>query len=378
VKPVYSSETVAYKDFVSDDSGFFFDYNEGRRVFSVEATGDFSELVFSDSRPGQKVDPGEIRSTEELYHVVTFLSTLWSRPYIVAKIHEDRAVFLNRGLEYRAWWVRKRFDIIINSVSRWFKVKGKKSRHIVVTVTVPHSVPINEAYRLIRKRVREVIQFFRRRYGLRGYVGVLEVHKDGYPHYHLVLFTKRRLLLFNHKGIWRFVDKREWDRSLKVEKGFIDCMALRGGARGARAYFSKYLKKSYQNQEEEDKEINLKPYTLIVARLFKIRPLIYSRNFSLIHRRAKSKLKRELIEVGKLLSLKKTNLVEIATVQREIHKRLDYISRFCSHECVGSERIVLEFLRRGDLDKVFHYARYLYYSNGFTVVSLAWVSISVS
>jgi hypothetical protein len=387
VPPVDNSVVEVNK--VSDDSDndFFYDYNEGHRVFSVEVSGDFSDLL-EDITPVKRgvIDPMTINTSEELYYTLTFLETLWSKPYVVVKVYPERGVFLNRGLEFRAWWIRKRFDIIMSKIPKsWVRVKGKKSRHVVVTVTVPHSVPIHEAYSMIRKRVREVIQFFRRNYGLKGYIGVLEAHEDGYPHYHLILFTNKRLLVFNHKGIWRFVDKRSWDKVLKVEeKGFIDCMSLRGGVRGVRGYFSKYLKKAYSENEQDSQnnDINLKPYVLHISRLYRIRPLIYSRNFSKLIPRTKpqklSVIKQQLIELGKILSLRPKNLTEISIQQNEIRKRLDYISRNCSHEFVDFEdQLVLEFLSKNRLNEVFHYAKYLY-SNSSQCVSLGWVLVSVS
>jgi hypothetical protein len=216
-------------------------------------------------------------------------------------------------------------------------------------------------------------------------VGVLEVHEDGYPHYHLILFTKKRLLVFEHKGIWRFVDKRSWDQVLKVEeRGFIDCLSLKGGVRGVKGYFSKYLKKSYKDQDQgsQTQDINLKPYVLYVSRLYRVRPLIYSRNFSKLIPRTKprklSEIKNQLIELGKLLSLRPKDLVQIAIQQNEIRKRLDYISRNCSDEFVDFEdQVVLEFIKKGQLDRVFHYASYLY-SNSSRVVSLGWVLVNVS
>jgi hypothetical protein len=270
----------------------------------------------------------------------------------------------------------------------WLKVKGKKSKHVVVTVTIPHNVTIHEAYELISKRVREVINFFRRNYGLKGYIGVLEVHEDGYPHYHLILFIKRKLLVFNHKGIWRFVDKRRWDEVLRVnENGFIDCMALKGGVRGVKGYFSKYLKKSYKDQDQgsqtqDQGSINLKPYVLYVSRLFRIRPLIYSRNFSKLIPRTRPErltpLKQQLIELGKILSLRPKDLVQYSMITSEIRKRLDYISRNCSDAFVDFEdQVVLEFIKKGQLDRVFHYARYLYSNSSRTLV-LGWVLVSVS
>jgi hypothetical protein len=382
--PVDSSDIEVNKAYYGSDD-FFFDFNENRRVFSVEATGDFSELlksprVFKTAR----IDPWSINTTEELYYALTYLEGLWSRPYIIAKVYPERGVFLNRGLEFRAWWVRKRFDIIMSRIPKsWTRIKGKKSRHVVVTVTIPHNVTIHEAYEMISKRVREVIQFFRRNYGLKGYVGVLEVHEDGYPHYHLILFTKKRLLVFEHKGIWRFVDKRSWDKVLKVEeRGFIDCLGVKGGVRGVKGYFAKYLKKAYskkdQGAENQNNNINLKPYVLYVSRLFRVRPLIYSRDFSKLIPRTKPKrltpLKRELIKLGKTLTKPTKDLSKII----KIRKRLDYISQNCSHECVSfEEQMVLEFLRNGQLDRVFHYASYLY-SNSFKAVSLGWVLVSVS
>jgi len=234
------------------DYSFFYDYENGldRFVFKVYVSGvvDFEEN-FSLLKRGDKSDPYlSIESREDLYAALMSWIDLWVKPYVVVEKHPTYFIVKDRGIRFRAWVYRRRFYDLINHIPKsWFRVKGKRSKHVVITITLPHeNLGIGEAYKLIKKRVRSVISYFNKRYGVKAYLGVWEVHESGYPHVHLILFLKKSIPVFKHKGIWRFSHKRVWDVDLKVsERGFIDCFAVRGGKEGVRRYFSKYLSKVF-------------------------------------------------------------------------------------------------------------------------------------
>ncbi|MEM4959304.1 MAG: hypothetical protein QXX12_05455, partial [Nanopusillaceae archaeon] len=155
-----------------------------------------------------------------------------------------------------------------------FRVKRHKTRHLVVTVTIPHS-DWKTAPETIVKRLKEVVNYFRRKYGLVFYVCVLELHEDGFPHFHCLFVVKKQLHVFKHKGLWRFSSKRQWDNDLRTsEKGFIDCFALKGGKKAITSYFMKYVNKFFKYPIEN---LNVKESVLLYCRLFRVRPVYHSR-----------------------------------------------------------------------------------------------------
>jgi len=383
---VYSS-TSTYKLIESSpdslDSGFFFDYNTYRKTFVVDVYGDFQELLevtHVESRNKIDINTSSIESTQDLYEIVVSWSQLWLKPFIVCKVYPNHTVFLNRGAEYRSWRLKKRFNELIDKIPRdWVRVrplksnpKLGKSNHIVVTITIPHNIPIHEAYKLIKKRYNEVLRYFRKYYRVKGYVGVYEVHENGYPHIHLIIFLDNWLTVFRHKGVWRFtVKKKVWDQDLSTDtKGFIDCFALRNKVKAIK-YFSKYLSKFIDVNaiSSNSSDINLKPYSLFVFRIFRVRPIIMSKNLMLrkfikikpslyqvrrdilklyklyrssydkfmyelsriIHEydlgiiRKSDKLRDKLVEIAKIYLSKTTNLEDMIKKQKELKERLDNI-----------------------------------------------------
>ena len=290
---------------------FFTDYERGCRVFGVDVYGDFSEWLAEPvvesglSSRLELYDPVKIDSPEVLLDVLRMMVPLWRNPYLHALIRSDGMKVLHRGVEYRSLILKTKLKVAFASIPRkWFKVKrvdGKYalSRHIVMTITLPKErCRLSEAWLYgIKERFKEVCRFVRRRYGLRGYVGVYEVHRDGYPHLHVVFFTKRWVKVFKHRRkdgwkCWRFDEKREWERALCASeelfkegsegfRGFVDAFALRRGKDEAVGYFLKYLEKvedvSYDIPEDvKVGEFNFKPYSLFVFRVFRVRVVFLS------------------------------------------------------------------------------------------------------
>ena len=201
---------------------------------------------------------------------------LWLTPFVVIKL-SDYLYVKDRGLFYRAYVTKKRvrelFNYAYSKYRSHFKIKKHKTRHVVITVTIPHS-DWKAAPETILRRLREVIRYFRKHYGLLFYIAVLELHSDGFPHFHCLFVTKKKLSVFKHKGLWRFSSKRQWDNDLRTsEKGFIDCFALRGGKKAITRYFMKYVSKFFYRGNNE----NIKENALLYSRLFRVRPLYHSR-----------------------------------------------------------------------------------------------------
>jgi len=88
------------------------------------------------------------------------------------------------------------------------------------------------------------------------YVG--ELTERGYLHLHVLFYSEKPLKVFKWKGIWRFSDKREWEKG--YDGGFIDAFALRDLG-SAEAYVMKYLRKQLEiNPKTDGAEENWKSY----------------------------------------------------------------------------------------------------------------------
>jgi len=335
------------------------DYELNRHVFKVFVSGDFLELLGKPSKRLPKWDtlsPYEaIQTKEDLLHNIENYISLWSLPYVIMEYHPTYAIFKDRGVRFRAWVYKKRFYELINHTpKKWFKVSGGRSKHVVITVTLNQdNLPLGEAYKRIKVRVREVINYFKKYYGVKAYLGVYEIHENGYPHAHLIIFLKKPIPTFRYKKMRRFTYKRLWDKDLKVnEKGFIDCFALSNGKEGAKRYFSKYLSKAFiPNNSEEITVDNLKQLSLYVFRLFRIRPIIASLNLrrklpkptplKLEDLQYLNPREYELYKLGKFITeYKPSNLEELKKFNEVLSKRLDNISPNLVSDYTEREKII--------------------------------------
>ncbi|MEM4959307.1 MAG: hypothetical protein QXX12_05470, partial [Nanopusillaceae archaeon] len=86
---------------------------------------------------------------------------LWLTPYIMISL-DDFLRVKDRGLFYRAFVTKKRvrelFNYAYDRYRSHFRVKRHKTRHLVVTVTIPHS-DWKTAPETIVKRLKEVVNY---------------------------------------------------------------------------------------------------------------------------------------------------------------------------------------------------------------------------
>jgi hypothetical protein len=215
---------------------------------------------------------------------------------VVIQLNEN-ALFVDRGLRYKAYRNKAKFHSYIKAIpKKWFKVKAKKSWHIVMTIkTKSHKeIALDEAYNYISKYFEKIKKYVKKRYGIKGYIGVLEVHRSGYPHLHVIFFTKKPAKVFKWKGIWRFQEKRTWEKELKAEeRGYIDAFALKSREEFIR-YMAKYLAKQLGGGlvYNSDGSINLKAATLAILRIFRKHMIIASKNIKEMAKRLEAEAAR--------------------------------------------------------------------------------------
>jgi hypothetical protein len=216
------------------------------------------------------------------------------RAYHIIKQYDGYALFLDRGLRYKAYRNKAKFYSYIKAIpKKWLKVKGKKSNHIVMTIkTKSHKeIALDEAYSYISRYFEKIKKYMKKRYGIKGYIGVLEVHRSGYPHLHVIFFIKKPAKVFKWKGIWRFKEKRLWEKDLKSEeKGYIDAFALRNRDEFIR-YMAKYLAKQLGGGlvYNSDGSLNLKAATLAILRIFRKHMIIASKSIKEMAKRLEAK-----------------------------------------------------------------------------------------
>jgi hypothetical protein len=266
------------------DRGFYFDFNINKTRFSIEVYGDFTELKpkEEEEKPKRKREKPKIASTKDLEEYLELHSYIF-RAYHIIKQYDGYALFLDRGLRYKAYRNKAKFHSYIKVIpKKWLKVKGKKSRHIVLTIkTRSHKeLSLDEAFNYITKYFEKIKKYLNKKYRVKGYIGVLEVHSSGYPHLHVILFLKKPVRVFKWKGIWRFQEKRTWEKELKThERGYIDAFALKSREEFI-SYMSKYMAKQLKSGlvHNKDGSINLKAATLAILRIFRKHMIIASKS----------------------------------------------------------------------------------------------------
>jgi hypothetical protein len=276
------------------DRGFYYDPNTGIRRFSIEVYGDFTELKpKEEEKPKRKKE--KPKTTKDLIEYLEQHSYIF-RAYHIIKQYDSYALFLDRGLRYKAYRNRIKFYSYIKTIpKKWLKVKGKKSRHIVLTIkTRSHKeLSLDEAFNYITKYFEKIKKYLNKKYGVKGYIGVLEVHSSGYPHLHVILFLKKPVRVFKWKGIWRFKEKRTWEKELKThERGYIDAFALKSREEFI-SYMSKYMAKQLKSGlvHNKDGSINLKAATLAILRIFRKHMIIASKSIKEMAKKLEAKAK---------------------------------------------------------------------------------------
>ena len=335
LNPENNIDTRVFKDFtLSDDYEFFWDYNTNRYVSSVkvsylpheveEIDSLAEELNIRRNKLNREELLGNVRSFDNFSDFLQWfkanLLPLYSKPYVILE-RKDYLFVKDRGILHRAKVNYARLMSILSYIQdkykKHLKIKKRKgkhfTRHIVLTITTPRSLKWFEAFDYITKRKDEIIKYLDYHYGVLDYVGVLELHEDGFPHLHVLVVTKKALTVFKHKHLWRFSSKRKWDKDLKVnERGFIDCFALRKALQfkhrksGLMRYFAKYISKAFSvkrnTSDTEANKDNPKDYLLFISRLLRKR-IIYNSRIS-NEREDKPKITKEYTpEQHRLFSL---------------------------------------------------------------------------
>jgi hypothetical protein len=206
---------------------------------------------------------------------------LWSRDFVIASISDFYAVFLNRGLTYRLWRDSLRVWVVSRYIAKHHRRSQSSTNVVFLTLTYdPKRYSVTEAWRSVRNRINRVFRWFRRHYGLKVGLAVLETHENLYPHVHMVLLLEREVEVFEYRGLLRFHEKKpRWERALARE-GFIDAQAPRS-AREISRYLSKYLNKvSKELPKLAGGDYSPKALAPILARLYRV-PLVrvYPRGF---------------------------------------------------------------------------------------------------
>ncbi len=209
-----------------------------------------------------------------------------------------------------------------------------------ITVTLKRSYPIGVAWRkVIKDYARRVLKTIEKveNNKIIYYLGVLEAHRDGYPHLHMLVIFKKPLKVFRWKNIYRFENKRSWDKVLGSDKeNFIDVFALRNPSE-IRKYLMKYLSKSLaehiiQNKDDVKTLVNSSSYesflennyfkdlTLLICKLLSVKPIMISRSLEKKISKKRSKVDKndpyfkgieELRELGRfIVEYKPKNLME--------------------------------------------------------------------
>jgi hypothetical protein len=268
------------------DRGFYFDPNKGIRRFSIEVYGDFTDLkpTEKDQEEKPKRKKEKPKTTKDLIEYLEQHSYIFRAYHIVIQLNDENALFVDRGLRYKAYRNKTKFHNYIKTIpKKWLRVKAKKSWHIVLTIkTKSHKeITLDEAYSYISRYFEKIKKYLNKKYGVKGYIGVLEVHRSGYPHLHAIFFIKKPAKVFKWKGILRFKEKRQWEKELKAEeRGYIDAFALSRGREEFIRYMSKYMAKQLGGGlvYNKDGSINLKAATLAILRIFRKHMIIASKS----------------------------------------------------------------------------------------------------
>jgi hypothetical protein len=336
-----SGEAPILDFFEAPELELLYDYDFNVLRFSCQVHEIELEVEEPQVAPRSERSKPIIETSEDLAQALLERLPLWIKPFIHA-IYDTQGrtlVLLDRGIRWTVF-KRKLFFEALRAVipKKWVRVGKGKANHIVFTRTVPRDVPLDRAYKVIRRMFYNDIKVFKRLYGVKGYFAVYEVHEDGYPHLHGIIFLKKWVAVFKHKGIWRFVDKKSlWEELLKTdERGFVDCFAL-PDQRSASEYFAKYIAKGIPSnifrlegvvdflieRGVERRELNFKALAPFVFRLLNVRPFVVSKS---LRQRVKERLERIMFE----------------RKRRELRKTIDQMNALV---------VEMEYLKHQDFDK---------------------------
>jgi len=297
-----------------------------------------------------------LKTSEDLYMAIISRFDFLIRSYGFFVVSPKKLIVYDRGLIHYAKRYRAKIIKALKSLpKKRIKVKGKKSFHMFITVTLSRKYHIGLAWKkIIKSYARRVLKTIEKieNNKIIHYIGVLESHRDGYPHLHILVVFKKPLRVFRWKNMYRFERKREWDKALGSDKeNFIDVFALRN-KKEVVGYLLKYLSKSLaeniiMNKDDVKTRINSSSYesflengyfkdlTLLISKLLGVKPVMISRNLEKKISKRRDKISKddpyfqginELRELGRyIVEEKPKNLDGYQEKEKEIKKRLDYI-----------------------------------------------------
>jgi len=182
------------------------------------------------------------------------------------------------GRDWKYFRVYNRFDEpYVKRVRRRFRMLEylTESHHFVhIVFTVEHKGSISDCCRRLVTNWNRFRSFLIKRIGSFKYVRVLEPHRDGYPHMHVLLFTKRYVIDQDRLSEWcrRYgLGKIVWIKRYWAGRYY---------KRLPVSYLSKYLSKQFQRSSWSPSELVF--YAMLWK--FRIRSYGFSHGFSEIGR----------------------------------------------------------------------------------------------
>jgi hypothetical protein len=338
--PTFDVEQLDFSE--APELGLFHDNEFNVLRFSCQVYEIELEVLECQATPRSERPKLSIETSEDLAQALLEKIRLWIKPFIHA-IYDTQGktlVLLDRGIRWTVFKRKLFFEALFATIpKKWVRVRKGRANHVVFTRTTPRDLPLDRAYKVVRRMFYNDVKVFKRLYGVKGYFAVFEPHEDGYPHLHGIIFLKKWVAVFKHKGIWRFVDKKRlWEKLLKTdERGFIDCFAL-PSPRHAVDYFAKYVAKGipsnvfrlegvfdFEKDERgvEKRGVNFKALAPFVFRLLNVRPFVISKS---LRQRVKERLEQIMFE----------------RKRRELRKTIDQMNALA---------IDMEYLKHQDFDK---------------------------
>jgi hypothetical protein len=207
--------------------------------------------VLSDWTGGREVRNSHNAEYLALHYVAWHLQKLGSLPVLVNK---EKKRFSVRVPKLRAFHRR---------YYRWLKhVKLPRGKYVLITLTLKREESLQDAWCYINARVSRFLERFRdylrkvKGWKRFDYLGVIEVHKDGYPHVHILA----RFPFVSVKKIYEWW--RDGEKQLSEFQG-VDVKFI-GAEENARAYVLKYLTKAqntywrYEVFEDESGKVKVR------------------------------------------------------------------------------------------------------------------------
>lgn len=186
--------------------------------------------------------------------VEEFIDWIINKPewyVLVTRKDSEKPLIYGRG--WRFFRVYSRFDKqYVKRINRRFRILeyiSEKSHFVHIVFTVKHEGSRIECCKKLSICWNSFRSFLIKRIGEFKFVRVLEAHRDGYPHMHILLFTKKYVI--------KQKELSEWCKNHGLGKiVFIKrYWAGRYYKRLPILYLSKYLTKQYKKDEWDDKDL---------------------------------------------------------------------------------------------------------------------------